>query len=124
MPSSIGRMPGSSLLARSRKERPSFEILCELVYRPLANFVVAVLLPLRTPPPAVVLASAATGVFGAVEIGQRARQLQNAMIAPRGQTQTLGRLAHQRGPRPVQRGDRLDDIGGRGRVAGDARQAH
>ncbi len=57
------------LLAPSRKQRPSFELLCELVYRPLAHLVVLALLPLRVPPPAVVAASAAVGIGGAVEIG-------------------------------------------------------
>jgi phosphatidylglycerophosphate synthase len=58
------------LLAPSRKQRPSFEALCELVYRPLAHLVVLALLPLRVPPPAVVAASAAAGISGAVEIGR------------------------------------------------------
>ena len=58
------------VLAPARKQRPSFEVLCELVYRPLAHLVVLVLLPLRVPPPAVVAASASVGVFGAVEIGR------------------------------------------------------
>src|SRR5262249_54468849 len=50
-------------LRGSRKQRaaPS-ELLCEFVFRPLAHLVVIVLLPLRVPPPAVVLASAATGL--------------------------------------------------------------
>lgn len=58
------------MLAPSRKQRPSFEVLCELVYRPLAHLVVLVLLPFRVPPPAVVAASAAVGIAGAVEIGR------------------------------------------------------
>ena len=45
-------------------------MLCERVYRPLAHLVVVALLPLRVPPPAVVLASAATGVLGAVELAR------------------------------------------------------
>lgn len=45
-------------------------MLCELVYRPLAHLVVLVCLPLRVPPPAVVAASAAAGLAGAVEIGR------------------------------------------------------
>jgi phosphatidylglycerophosphate synthase len=44
--------------------------LCEAVYRPLAHVVVIVLLPLRVPPPAVVLASGAAGVAGAVELAR------------------------------------------------------
>jgi archaetidylinositol phosphate synthase len=58
------------VLVPSRKQRPSFEVLCELVYRPLAHLVVLALLPLRVPPPAVVAASALVGIGGAVEIGR------------------------------------------------------
>ena len=58
------------MLVPSRKQRPSFEVLCELVYRPLAHVVVLALLPLRVPPPAVVAASALVGIGGAVEIGR------------------------------------------------------
>jgi phosphatidylglycerophosphate synthase len=58
------------VLAPARKDRPSFEVLCELVYRPLAHLVVLVLLPLRVPPPAVVAASATVGIVGAGEIGR------------------------------------------------------
>jgi phosphatidylglycerophosphate synthase len=58
-------------LRGSRKQRaaPS-ELLCEFVFRPLAHLVVLALLPLRVPPPAVVLASAATGLAAAVELGR------------------------------------------------------
>jgi len=52
-------------LALSRKERPCYEVLCEVVFRPAAQLVVRALLPLRVPPPAVVLASAATGLWAA-----------------------------------------------------------
>ena len=48
------RRPPRPSLATSRKQRPSFELLCELVFRPLAHLVVVALLPLRVPPPAVV----------------------------------------------------------------------
>ena len=44
--------------------------MCELVFRPLAHVVVLALAPLRVPPPAVVLAAAAFGVAGAVELGR------------------------------------------------------
>jgi archaetidylinositol phosphate synthase len=58
-------------LRQSRKQRAApAEILCERVFRPLAHLVVLVLLPLRVPPPAVVLASAATGFAAAVELGR------------------------------------------------------
>ena len=59
-----------SLLARSRKRRPATEVVCEYVFRPLANLVVLALLPLRVPPPAVVLGSTATGIAAAVEIAR------------------------------------------------------
>jgi archaetidylinositol phosphate synthase len=44
------------------------ETLCEAVFRPLAQVVVLALRPLRVPPPLVVLASAAAGIAGAVEL--------------------------------------------------------
>ncbi len=59
-----------SKLARSRKARLRQETLCEVVFRPLAHLVVLVLAPLRVPPPAVVLASAAFGIAGAVELAR------------------------------------------------------
>jgi archaetidylinositol phosphate synthase len=59
-----------SSLARSRKSRLGTELLCEYVFRPAAHLVVLVLLPLRVPPPAVVLASSAAGIAGAVELGR------------------------------------------------------
>jgi archaetidylinositol phosphate synthase len=57
-------------LARSRKPRQGKDLLCEWVFRPLAHVVVLALLPLRVPPPAVVLAGAGVGLAGAVEIGR------------------------------------------------------
>lgn len=56
------------MLAPSRKERPSFEFACELVFRPLAHLVVLALLPLRVPPPAVVLAATTVGFGAAIEL--------------------------------------------------------
>ena len=57
--------------AASRKQRAApTELLCERVFRPLAHLVVLALLPLRVPPPAVVLASAATGLAAAVELAR------------------------------------------------------
>lgn len=44
--------------------------MCEWVYRPLAHLVVLVLLPLRVPPPAVVLAGTGVGIAGAVELAR------------------------------------------------------
>jgi phosphatidylglycerophosphate synthase len=58
-------------LRDSRKQRAApKELLCELVFRPLAHVVVLALLPLRVPPPAVVLAAAATGLAAAVELAR------------------------------------------------------
>jgi archaetidylinositol phosphate synthase len=59
-----------SRLERSRKARAGTDVLCERVYRPLAHLVVLALMPLRVPPPVVVLASAATGIAGAVELAR------------------------------------------------------
>jgi archaetidylinositol phosphate synthase len=57
-------------LRASRKQRPPacLELLCEGIFRPLAHLVVLALLPLRVPPPAVVLTATATGLGGAAEI--------------------------------------------------------
>ncbi|MHB8469540.1 MAG: CDP-alcohol phosphatidyltransferase family protein [Gaiellaceae bacterium] len=60
----------TSALERSRKVKPVQERVCELVFRPAAHVVVRALLPLRVPPPAVVLASGAAGVAGAVELAR------------------------------------------------------
>ena len=57
-------------LDRSRKPRAGTEILCERVFRPLAHVVVLALLPLRVPPPAVVAASGAAGIAGAVALAR------------------------------------------------------
>jgi len=60
----------SSGLARSRKPRLAQEQLCEWIYRPLAHVVVLALLPLRVPPPAVVLAATGAGIAGAIELAR------------------------------------------------------
>ncbi len=60
----------TSLLARSRKQRPGTELLCEYVFRPLAHLVVLALLPLRVPPPAVVLTATTVGLTAAAELAQ------------------------------------------------------
>ena len=60
----------SDALARSRKRRRGYEILCEAVFRPLAHPLVLGLARLRVPPPAVVLAGGAAGIAAAVEIGR------------------------------------------------------
>jgi archaetidylinositol phosphate synthase len=59
-----------SSLARSRKARAGTDLVCEHVFRPLAHVVVLALLPLRVPPPAVVVASGVAGVAGAVELAR------------------------------------------------------
>ena len=56
------------ILAPSRKQRPSFEVVCELVFRPIAHLLVLLLAPLRVPPPAVVVTAATTGIGAAVLI--------------------------------------------------------
>ena len=58
------------LFRRSLKRRPGTELVCEYVFRPIAHVVVLALLPLRVPPPAVVVASAGLGVTAAVEIAR------------------------------------------------------
>jgi hypothetical protein len=58
----------SSLFARSRKPAPTRELVGELAYRPLAHLVVLALLPLRVPPPAVVLAGFVAGMAAAAEL--------------------------------------------------------
>src|SRR3954447_7578670 len=66
-------VPGARPTLRgSRKQRASAanELLCEWVFRPLAHLLVLPLLPLRVPPPAVVLGSAATGLVAAAELWQ------------------------------------------------------
>jgi hypothetical protein len=45
-------------------------VLCEHLFRPLAHVVVLALAPLRVPPHAVVLAAAAVGLAGAVELAR------------------------------------------------------
>jgi len=60
----------SEALARSRKRRRGYEILCEAVFRPLAHPLVLGLARLRVPPPAVVVAAGAAGIGAAAEIGR------------------------------------------------------
>jgi phosphatidylglycerophosphate synthase len=55
-----------------RKQRAGFDLVCELLFRPPAHLLARVLAPLRVPPPAVVLAGAATGFAAAVAIGRHA----------------------------------------------------
>ena len=55
---------------RSGKRRPGRELVVEAVFGPPANALVRVLLPLRVPPPAVVLANAAAGLLSAFAIAR------------------------------------------------------
>lgn len=59
----------SDALARSRKRRNGYEVLCEAVFRPVAHPLVLVLARLRVPPPVVVVAAGVAGIAAAVEIG-------------------------------------------------------
>ena len=65
-----GHDDGPSLFRRSRKPTPTREVVAEAVYRPLAHLVVLALLPLRVPPPAVVLGGFAVGIAAAVELAR------------------------------------------------------
>ncbi|MBI4172410.1 MAG: CDP-alcohol phosphatidyltransferase family protein [Actinobacteria bacterium] len=58
------------LFWRSRKQSQGTEIVCEYVFRPLAHLVVLALLPLRVPPPAVVIAGAGVGLGAALGIAR------------------------------------------------------
>jgi archaetidylinositol phosphate synthase len=55
-------------LERAEKDRPSRELVVAFVFRPLARALVQLLLPLRVPPPAVVLANATAGIAAAVAV--------------------------------------------------------
>jgi archaetidylinositol phosphate synthase len=73
--SSSSRQPSGVLMRLTmpdRKPRAGFDLVCELVFRPPAHVLARALAPLRVPPPAVVLAGAATGIVAAVEIGRHA----------------------------------------------------
>jgi CDP-alcohol phosphatidyltransferase-like enzyme len=59
-----------SSFSASKKARRGTEVLCERVFRPLAHLVVVPLARLGVPPPAVVLAAAAVGFAGAVELAR------------------------------------------------------
>lgn len=64
-------MPGfATTLVRTRKQRPTVELVCELVFRPAAELLVAVLRPLGVTPVAVVLAHFAAGLAAAVLVAE------------------------------------------------------
>lgn len=58
----------SSLFGRSRKPTPTREFVAEALYRPLIHPLLVVLVALRVPPTAVVVAGFAAGLAAAVEI--------------------------------------------------------
>jgi phosphatidylglycerophosphate synthase len=60
----------SRLRERSGKDRPARELVVQVFFGPLANLVVRALLPLRVPPPAVVLANAAAGLLAAFALAR------------------------------------------------------
>jgi phosphatidylglycerophosphate synthase len=72
--------PVCASLRRSRKPRHGRELLCEHVYRPLAQLVVLAVAPLRVPPPLVASASGAAGLAAAVELA-RGQLLAAALLA-------------------------------------------
>ncbi len=57
-------------VAAAAKQRPAPELAVELLFRPLSNLVVAALLPLRVPPPAVVLAHTAVGLVAVAALAR------------------------------------------------------
>jgi phosphatidylglycerophosphate synthase len=65
---------------RSRKQTPTTELLAAWLYRPLAHLVTLALLPLRVPPPAVVLAGAGAGIAAAVELARGEYALAAALL--------------------------------------------
>ncbi len=65
---STGSETGETLFERSLKQVPTTELVCRYGFRPLAHVLVLALRPLRVPPPAVVLAAAAVGMWAAIEI--------------------------------------------------------
>jgi archaetidylinositol phosphate synthase len=56
----------------SRSDVPARELLVSWVFGPAANAIAALLVPLRVPPPAVVLANTAAGLLAAVALGAEA----------------------------------------------------
>ncbi len=68
------------MFRRWRKPTPTTEIVVAWLYRPLANLVVLALLPLRVPPPAVVLTGAAVGIASAVELARGDYALAAALL--------------------------------------------
>jgi phosphatidylglycerophosphate synthase len=65
VPISVHPTTAAAGLRGSFKRRPGRELACEYAFRPLAHLVVLALLPLRCPPPAVVLIQGAVGLGAA-----------------------------------------------------------
>jgi archaetidylinositol phosphate synthase len=66
----VAHAPEYGGFARWRKRTPTTELVVAWFYRPVAHLVVLALLPLRVPPPAVVLAGTAAGFAAAVELAR------------------------------------------------------
>jgi phosphatidylglycerophosphate synthase len=66
----VAHVPEYGGFSRWRKQTPTTELTVAWFYRPLAHLVVLALLPLRVPPPAVVLAGATAGIASAVELAR------------------------------------------------------
>ena len=61
--------PAEQIVGRAAKERVAPEVSIVVLFGPLARLLVQALLPLRVPPPAVVLANVAAGLGAAASIG-------------------------------------------------------
>lgn len=86
------------LLGSSVPPRPVEEVVVSRLFGPLADLVVRLLLPLRFPPPAVVLTHAAVGVLAALAIYQRAFVLAAVLLQLRTLLDNVdGRLARASG---------------------------
>lgn len=75
----MSTLSAESFLARTRKPRLRPEYACEYVFGPLAHLLVLLLLPLRVPPPAVLLAGTAAGIAAAAEVA-RGELIQAALL--------------------------------------------
>jgi archaetidylinositol phosphate synthase len=75
-----GRPRADSVLRIARKQRVGRELVCETVFRPLAQLVVAVLRPLRVPPPLVVTAGAGAGLAAAWLLGSGRLAVASAVL--------------------------------------------
>jgi archaetidylinositol phosphate synthase len=62
--------PPASLAARARKDRAHRELLTQRVYAPIGRLLVALLVPLRISPIAIVLANGAAGLLAAAAIAR------------------------------------------------------